>query len=129
MIEPLIAATGRRDVPRSESVLTVVKGDEVVVWLIGDLDLSVAAELDEVAEHAPRVARWLTIDASRVTYCDSVLLRFIAKVSETMYVSVRRPSAIFADILALSGLAGRMLVEGAPHSADDSQSAFGGPGH
>ena len=116
MAEPLNALAGHRDVPGSGVVLTVVKRDEVVVWLIGELDLSVAAELDEVAEHAPRVARWLTIDASRVTYCDSVLPRFIAKVSETMYVSVRRPSAIFVDILALSGLAHRVLVDGAPHT-------------
>src|SRR5690348_2327675 len=80
-------------------VLTVVKRDEVVVWLIGELDASVGPALDEVATHAPRVARWLTIDASRVTFCGTTLLRFIATVSQTMHVSVRRPSVIFADIL------------------------------
>ena len=91
-------------------MLTVVKSDEVVVWLIGELDLAVAAELDEIADQAPRVASWMTIDCSRVTCCDTTVLQFISRVSETMYVSVRRPSTIFTDILALSGLAHRVHV-------------------
>lgn len=116
MLEQFIPVAGRRAAQRPGSVHAVVKSDEVVVWLIGEVDLAVAAELDDVAEQAPRVARWLTIDGSRVTYCDSTLLRFIAQVSDSMYVVVRRPSAIFADILTLSGLANRVLV-GSVHDA------------
>lgn len=114
MLEPFSPVAGRRDVERSGSVLTVVKSDEVVVWLIGEVDPAVAAELDEVADQAPWVARWLTIDGSRVTYCDTTVLRFISRVTESMYVIIRRPSPILAELLALSGLDQRVLVGSGP---------------
>jgi anti-anti-sigma regulatory factor len=113
MLEPLIPIDDPPCVRRPGSVHAVFKSNEVVVWLIGELDISIGPELDELAEEAPRVANWLTIDASRVTYCDTTFLRFIAEVSEDMFVSVRRPSTIFTDILALSGLARRVRVESA----------------
>ncbi len=91
-------------------MLVVVKRDEVIVWLVGDVDVNLSLQLHDVAQEAPRVARRLVVDGSRVTFCDSTLLRFIAIVSASMPVTVRRPSQIFADILAFSGLSDRVSL-------------------
>ena len=99
------------------SVLTVLKPDEVLVWLIGDIDVSAAPQLDDIAERAPQVATRLTIDGSRVTFCDTTVLRFVSRVTGSMQVAVRRPSRLFADILAFSGLSVTLL----PHRVEGDQ--------
>ena len=86
------------------SVLTVLKDDEVIVWLIGEIDGSLALDLQVIAEEAPRCARSLVLDGSRVTFADSTVLRFIAIAAADMQLTIRRPSPIFSDILAFSGL-------------------------
>ena len=95
-------------------VLTVLKGDAVVVWLIGEVDLNVAADLNDIAEQAPRVGRRLVIDGSRVTFCESTALRFIASLGAALPVTIRRPSRVFADILAFSGLAQHVSIQNDP---------------
>ncbi len=95
------------------SMLIVAKKDEVIVWLMGDIDISLALQLHEVSVEAPRVASRLVLDGSRVTFCDSTLLRFISIVSASMPVTVRRPSRVFTDILAFSGLTHRVTLVGA----------------
>jgi hypothetical protein len=95
------------------SLMIVAKKDEVVVWLIGDIDINLSLELHDVAVEAPRVASRLVLDGSRVTFCDSTLLRFISIVCGSMPVAVRRPSRVFADILAFSGLTRRVTILGA----------------
>jgi ABC-type transporter Mla MlaB component len=92
-------------------VLTVVKRDEVLVWLIGEIDVSVALDLAQIAEHAPRVADRLVIDASRVTFCDSTIAHFLDRVADAMPVVVRRPSQLFADFLAATGLYPQVFVQ------------------
>jgi anti-anti-sigma regulatory factor len=91
-------------------VLTVARRDEVIVWLIGEIDLSVAPDLAQIAEHAPPVAGRLVIDGSRLTYCDSSLAHFISVMCDSMQVVVRRPSQVFADLLAATELYHRVLV-------------------
>jgi anti-anti-sigma regulatory factor len=88
----------------SSSVLTVVRDDRVIVWLFGDVDQNVASDLRVIARHAPTVASQLVIEGSRVTFCDSTLLRFIAEMVSRMPVTVRRPSRVLAQILDLSRL-------------------------
>jgi anti-anti-sigma regulatory factor len=95
-------------------VLTVLKRDDVVVWLIGEVDLNVAADLHDIAERAPRVGRRLVIDGSRVTFCDSTVLRFISSLAAVLPVTIRRPSRVFADILAFSGLAPQVSIQNGP---------------
>jgi hypothetical protein len=94
------------------SLLIVAKPGEVVVWLIGDIDINLSLELHDVAVEAPRVADRLVVEGSRVTFCDSTLLRFLSIVAGSMPVTVRRPSRIFSDILAFSGLNHRVTVTG-----------------
>jgi hypothetical protein len=91
-------------------VLTVLKPDEVIVWLIGEIDMSLTSDLDQIASHAPRVSDVMTIDGSRVTFCDSALLHFIAMSSQYMLVTVRRPSRILVDVLRFSGLSDRVFI-------------------
>jgi hypothetical protein len=91
-------------------VLTVLKPDEVIVWLIGEIDLSLTYDLDQIASHAPRVSDAMTIDGSRVTFCDSALIHFITVASQYMLVTVRRPSRILVDILRFSRLSDRVFI-------------------
>lgn len=85
-------------------LLTVLRSGHLVVWLFGDVDPALAAELDLVAAHAPRVADRLTIDGSRVTFCDTTLLRFIAHMASVLPVTIRRPTRMFVEILTFAGL-------------------------
>ena len=95
----------------SSSVLTVVRDDRVIVWLFGDVDQNVASDLRVVARHAPQVASHLVVEGSRVTFCDSTLLRFIAEMTGRMSVTVRRPSRVFGQILELSGLSAQVTFD------------------
>jgi anti-anti-sigma regulatory factor len=103
----------------SGCLLTVVRDGQVVVWLIGEIGVDVMLELRDVALHAPRVADRLVIDGSRVTFCESDLIRFIAAASAALPVSVRRPSRVLADILAFSGLTRVIAVEGDDRDPSD----------
>jgi anti-anti-sigma regulatory factor len=95
-VEPLPVPSG--------CVLTVLKGDDVIVWLIGELDASIAMDLREIAEQMPGRAQRLVIDASRVSFSDSTVLRFIATMAASVPVTIRRPSRVFADLITISGL-------------------------
>lgn len=111
--------TGAADEPDgafcpSGYVLTVLRRDHVIVWLIGEIDLNLALDLDDIAEHVPRVTQQLVIDGSRVSFCDSTLLRFVATVAVALPVTIRRPSPIFADILTLSGLREQVSIHSEP---------------
>jgi hypothetical protein len=92
-------------------VLTVAKPDEVIVWLIGEVDSTLGVDLARVAEHAPRVARRLVVDGSRVTFCDTTVSHFIALTAAVMPVVVRRPSRLLVDLLATTGLYHQVSVD------------------
>jgi hypothetical protein len=92
-------------------VLTVAKPDEVIVWLIGEIDSALGIDLARVAEHAPRVARRVVIDGSRVTFCDSTVAHFVALTAAVMPVVVRRPSRLLVDLLATTGLYHQVIVD------------------
>ena len=87
------------------AVLVVLKGHDVIVWLIGEIDGNVAIDLDDIVKQTPDIASRLIVDASRVTFCDSTALRFIATVAAAVPVTIRGPSRVFADIITFSGLA------------------------
>lgn len=92
-------------------VLTVAKRDEVIVWLVGEIDSSVALDLAQVVDNAKRMVPRLVIDGSRVTFCDSTLVGFIADAVDHMEVVVRRPSRLFVDLLAATGLYRHVVVQ------------------
>jgi anti-anti-sigma regulatory factor len=104
-----VAVTTDRQPPGC--VLTVAKPDEVIVWLIGEIDASLGLDLATIAEHAPRVAHRVVIDGSRVTFCDTTVTHFIELTAAVMPVVVRRPSRLLADLLAATGLYQQVLVD------------------
>ncbi|MFL6100279.1 MAG: STAS domain-containing protein [Actinomycetales bacterium] len=95
----------------SSSVLTVVRDGRVIVWLFGDVDYRVASDLRVIAQRAPEVASHLVVEGSRVTFCDSTLLHFIALMASRMPVIVRRPTRVFRDILDLARLSGQVTFD------------------
>jgi anti-anti-sigma regulatory factor len=97
-------------------VLTVLRGHEVIVWLIGEVDDSLDPDLRDIAEQTSAFVSRLVIDGSRVTFCDSAVVRFIAGVAAAVPVTIRRPSRVFADIIELSGLAQNPWIHAEPAS-------------
>ena len=91
-------------------VLTVAKRDEVIVWLVGEIDSSVALDLTQVVDDAAGTATRLVIDATRVTFCDSTLANFIGHAANAMEVVVRRPSRLVVDLLVTTGLYRHVVV-------------------
>jgi anti-anti-sigma regulatory factor len=89
----------------SGCVLVVLKGHDVVVWLIGEIDSNVAIDLDDIVKQTPDITSRMIVDASRVTFCDSTALRFLATVAAIVPVTIRGPSRVFADLVSFSGLA------------------------
>ena len=92
-------------------VLAVLKGHDVIVWLIGEIDGNVVIDLEDIVKQAPDFASRLIVDASRVTFCDSTALRFIATAAAAVPVTIRAPSRVFADIITFSGLARNPWIE------------------
>ena len=97
-------------------VLTVARRDEILVWLIGEIDPSVGPDLLRIARHGLPAAPRLVIDVSRVTFCDSTLLRFLSEVGGVMQVVIRRPSRLVVELLSASGLLRQVLVQAAQTS-------------
>ena len=91
-------------------VLTVLREDRVIVWLIGEVDLILAPDLEAIGRHARRAASRMTIDASRVTFCDSTVLTFVEAMTREMPVAIRRPTRVFTDILAFARLSSEVSI-------------------
>ena len=94
--------------PRFEpagSVLTSVESGRAVVWLRGEIDLALAADLIELAAHVGDLGPHVVLEVSRMTFCDCTLVNFIAAVSAQVAVTVRRPPRLLVDLLQICGLA------------------------
>lgn len=97
-----IPTSAALQMPPSGSVLTVVQGDEMVLWLFGDIDLAVAEDLHQVAGHTPLGVRRLTVEASRMTFSDATLMTFLARAARMMPVRVRRPRRALVELLKVT---------------------------
>jgi len=93
------------------SVITVQRGEQTVVWLLGEIDASLEPDLALIALLAPRVSSELVIDAAWMTFADCTLTGFVAKVAEQLDVTARRPSVLLLDLLRISGLLDRVKVD------------------
>ena len=95
----------------SGSALTLEHDDEIILWLFGDVDLALSEELDAVSGHALRLGHALTVEASRIAFCDLTFVDFLAPLASVLTVRVRRPSLSIVQLLALTGVLSRLKVE------------------
>ncbi len=84
------------------SVITVLQPRQVVVWLLGEIDVAAAGELEVIASQVPRVRDRLVVDLSGVSFCDVTLARFIAISRERVEVRVRNPPRLARDLISLT---------------------------
>lgn len=80
-------------VPRGEAV-ALVEGDHVVVWLHGDIDLTMDDDLRGLVGDLDEFQLPVILDGSHVTFFDSTGLRFVLQLMECgLPVTLRKPSA------------------------------------
>lgn len=85
--------------PHGEAV-ALVEADQVVVWLHGDIDVTMHAELDGLLNDLDDLRLPVVIDASNVTFCDSAGLGFVIRLMGCgLQVTLRRPSAALQQLL------------------------------
>jgi anti-anti-sigma regulatory factor len=107
----------------SGGILTIVGPDQTVVRLVGEVDLSMAAEFAELIRSLPSATAELVLDVSALTFCDASLAGFLAVMLRHMPVTVTRPNRWVLEFLALVGLADRVrIVEDSIHAGARAKS-------
>lgn len=80
-------------IPHGEAV-ALVETDHVVVWLHGDIDMTMTDELRQLLDDLDDLHLPVVLDASHVTFCDSAGLSFVLRLmSSGLQVTLREPSA------------------------------------
>lgn len=74
------------------------------VWLEGVIDIACEQMLDGVALMLRRDSRAVTVDMSRVTFCDARLTNFIAELQHDHSTCLRDAPRIALDLMTLAGL-------------------------
>jgi STAS domain-containing protein len=93
------------------TVVTVIQADHCVVWLCGEVDLAMEPDLASLAFNVPRLGDRLVIDTSHVTFSDATLLRFLAAVAGGLEVTIRHPTTLLLDLLAVAEMTELVKVE------------------
>lgn len=79
-------------IPHGEAV-ALVEFDHVVVWLHGDIDITMTDELRQLLHDLDELQLPVVLDASHVTFCDSAGLSFVLRMmSSGLQVTLREPS-------------------------------------
>lgn len=89
---------------RPGTLLSVLDGQEAVIWLKGEIDLTLAGELSHVAALLPRRVTEVVLDASGITFCDGTLTAFIEALLEHRTIWLRQPAPLVTDFLRVVGL-------------------------
>jgi hypothetical protein len=92
-------------------VITMRHGDHLVVWLCGEVDLSLEPELAMIATQLPVAVREVVIDSSWLTFCDLAVGRFVGALPPDVAVLARRPSRLFLDVLSVCGVRSRLKLD------------------
>lgn len=80
-------------------------GHPPVVSVSGDIDLANVVEFEEAMAKALNGSGELTVDLTKVSYCDSAAVRALfAKAAITRLTMIVRPSGHLTTLLGISGL-------------------------
>jgi hypothetical protein len=99
------------------SVLTSIEPGRAVVWLRGDIDLALTEDLAQLEANVRVLGPHVVLEVSRMTFCDTTLVNFIAGISQEVAVTVRRPPPLLVDMIRICGLAGCVQVANFPGRA------------
>ena len=98
-------------------VLTSIEPGRAVLWLGGDVDLTLADDLAELEGHLRDLAPHLVLEVSSTSFCDSTLINFVASVCDDVSVTIRRPPRLLVDLLAVCALTDQVTLASFPGSA------------
>jgi hypothetical protein len=71
------------------------------VLTVVEHDLAVAYDLGEICRHSSQLGDNLVVDTSAMTFCDTTLFNFLGCIGERLKVTVRHPTRLYLDLLAL----------------------------
>lgn len=94
----------------SGGVTTVIVEEEALVWLHGDIDLSLRPVLGDLAARLAADPRRVVVDTAGLTFCDATLAGFLVEILDRVPVSVVAPSRRVREFLVLYGLADRLTL-------------------
>jgi anti-anti-sigma regulatory factor len=94
----------------SGSVWTSVEQGHEVIWLNGEVDLTLAQDLDNLVVHARDLGFHTVLDCSQMMFCDCTVATFIAALSDQVFVTLRRPPSSLVDLLAMCDLTDRVQL-------------------
>lgn len=82
-----------RDNPCAGDAFALVESEHVEVWLHGDIDASMGAELTLLITDLDHLRLPVILDASNVSFCDSAGIAFVIRLMGCgLPVTLRRPS-------------------------------------
>lgn len=88
----LLTTTPQTREPDGEAV-ALIEGDHVEVWLHGDIETTMTAELRTLLSDLERMHLPVVLDGSHVTFCDSACLSFVLRLMGSgVPVTLRDPS-------------------------------------
>lgn len=91
-MSPSLCAVIDIGLPHGEAV-ALVEADHVVVWLHGDIDVTMLDELQSLLSDLDELRLPVILDASNVTFCDSAGLGFVIRLMGCgLPVTLREPS-------------------------------------
>jgi hypothetical protein len=92
-------------------VLTTIQPGRAIIWLVGEIDQSVSADLQEVVRtlhgHAPHVV----VDPTRMTSCDRTLAGFLRALRAVAAITIRRPTPALRRLLLSWGVTDIQLAD------------------
>ncbi len=81
------------------------EGDTLVASISGDVDLHCWSQLEEWSDRLQSHGGPVVLDASAITFCDSIMLRFLLRLRERVpHFSLREPSPDLRVVLESAGL-------------------------
>jgi hypothetical protein len=104
---------GSRDIRMvpAGTVVTVLQDDHAVLWLCGEIDLSMEQDLASVVFNAGRLGSHVVIDSSHVTFCDATLLKFLSSLTRDLPVTIRHPTPLVLELLAISDMISTVKID------------------
>jgi hypothetical protein len=105
--------------PLPGCVLTVLQPHRAVVWLVGEIDIALTADLRDIADHIfDTGTTTLVVDGSRLRFCDATLATFLAAALRHGTVTIRRPPKLLTDYLTIVGLHDAVKIDSRNSTSD-----------
>jgi RNA polymerase sigma-70 factor (ECF subfamily) len=101
-------------------LLISLEHEHAVVWLHGEIGLSLAEDLTTFAAHLRQLGLPVYLEVSQMTFCDSTLANFLDDLLREVPVAICQPHKPLVQLLQIWDLAHRVLIAPARPTPPDS---------